>query len=85
MAAEDVSLEFDDGGIERIAELAWQVNEGTENIGARRLHTVMERLLEPLSFAADESAGERILIDADYVNTHLSDLVSDTDLSRFIL
>ena len=47
MAAEDVSLEFDDGGIERIAELAWQVNEGTENIGARRLHTVMERLLEP--------------------------------------
>ena len=85
MAAEDVSLEFDDGGIERIAELAWQVNEGTENIGARRLHTVMERLLEPLSFAADESAGKRILIDADYVNTHLSDLVSDTDLSRFIL
>ena len=51
-----MSLEFDDGGIERIAELAWQVNEGTENIGARRLHTVMERLLEPLSFAADESA-----------------------------
>ena len=85
MAAEDVLLEFDDSGIERIAELAWQVNEGTENIGARRLHTVMERLLEPLSFAADESAGERILIDADYVNTHLSDLVSDTDLSRFIL
>ena len=85
MAAEGVSLEFDDGGIERIAELAWQVNEGTENIGARRLHTVIERLLEPLSFAADESAGERILIDADYVNTHLSDLVSDTDLSRFIL
>ena len=78
-------VEFDNSGIERIAELAWQVNEGTENIGARRLHTVMERLLEPLSFAADESAGERILIDADYVNTHLSDLVSDTDLSRFIL
>jgi ATP-dependent HslUV protease ATP-binding subunit HslU len=85
MATEDVLLEFDDSGIERIAELAWQVNEGTENIGARRLHTVMERLLEPLSFAADESAGERIFIDADYVNTHLSDLVSDTDLSRFIL
>ena len=85
MAAEDVSLEFDAGGIERIAELAWQVNEGTENIGARRLHTVMERLLEPLSFAADEHAGEHILINADYVNTHLSDLVSDTDLSRFIL
>ncbi|NCF43819.1 MAG: ATP-dependent protease ATPase subunit HslU [Proteobacteria bacterium] len=85
MAAEEVTLAFDPTGIERIAELAWQVNEGTENIGARRLHTVMERLLEPLSFAADESAGQHVLIDADYVETHLSDLVSNTDLSRFIL
>ena len=80
-----MSLEFAPSGIERIAELAWLVNEGTENIGARRLHTVMERLLEPLSFNADESAGEQILIDADFVDSHLSDLVSDTDLSRFIL
>lgn len=85
IATENVSLEFAPSGIERIAELAWQVNEGTENIGARRLHTVMERLLEPLSFNADESAGEQILIDADFVDSHLSDLVSDTDLSRFIL
>lgn len=85
MAAEEVTLTFDPTGIERIAELAWQVNEGTENIGARRLHTVMERLLEPLSFAADESAGQSVLIDAAYVDTHLSDLVSNTDLSRFIL
>ena len=85
LAAEEVTLTFDPTGIERIAELAWQVNEGTENIGARRLHTVMERLLEPLSFAADESAGQSVLIDADYVDTHLIDLVSNTDLSRFIL
>jgi len=85
MATEKISLEFAQSGIERIAELAWQVNEGTENIGARRLHTVMERLLEPLSFNADGSSGEQILVDADYVNSHLGDLVSNTDLSRFIL
>ena len=85
MAAEQVTLQFDPSGIDRIAELAWQVNEGTENIGARRLHTVMERLLEPLSFAADEYAGQTVLIDQDYVEEHLSDLVSNTDLSRFIL
>ena len=85
MAAEQVTLQFDPSGIDRIAELAWQVNEGTENIGARRLHTVMERLLEPLSFAADEYAGQTVLIDQNYVEEHLSDLVSNTDLSRFIL
>jgi ATP-dependent HslUV protease ATP-binding subunit HslU len=85
MAAEQVTLEFEPGGIDRIAELAWQVNEGTENIGARRLHTVMERLLESLSFAADEHAGQTVLIDRAYVDEHLSDLVSNTDLSRFIL
>ena len=85
MSTENIHLEFAQSGIERIAELAWQVNEGTENIGARRLHTVMERLLEPLSFGADESSGEQVLVDADYVNSHLSDLVSNTDLSRFIL
>ena len=85
MAAEKVTIHFDPSGIDRIAELAWQVNEGTENIGARRLHTVMERLLEPLSFAADEYAGQTVLIDQGYVDEHLSDLVSNTDLSRFIL
>ena len=85
MAAEQVTIHFDPSGIDRIAELAWQVNEGTENIGARRLHTVMERLLEPLSFVADEYAGQTVLIDQGYVDEHLSDLVSNTDLSRFIL
>ena len=85
MAAEQVTIHFDPSGIDRIAELAWQVNEGTENIGARRLHTVMERLLEPLSFAADEYVGQTVLIDQGYVDEHLSDLVSNTDLSRFIL
>ena len=69
MAAEQVTIHFDPSGIDRIAELAWQVNEGTENIGARRLHTVMERLLEPLSFAADEYAGQTVLIDQGYVTS----------------
>ncbi len=85
MATENVDLEFDDNGIARIAELAWEVNEGTENIGARRLHTVMERLLETLSFEAGDNANAHVLVDADYVNTHLEKLVSNTDLSRFIL
>jgi ATP-dependent HslUV protease ATP-binding subunit HslU len=85
LATEGVDLEFDDSGIARIAELAWEVNEGTENIGARRLHTVMERLLESLSFEAGDGAQNHTLIDAEYVNDHLSALVSNTDLSRFIL
>jgi len=85
MSTESVDLEFDPSGIERIAELAWQVNEGTENIGARRLHTVMERLLETLSYEAGDSAATHVVVDATYVDAHLADLVSDTDLSRFIL
>ncbi len=85
MATENLDLEFADSGIERIAELAWEVNEGTENIGARRLHTVMERLLENLSFEAGDGANNHVLVDAAYVNDHLADLVSNTDLSRFIL
>ena len=85
LSTESVDLEFDDSGISRIAELAWEVNEGTENIGARRLHTLMERLLETLSFEAGDGAATHVLVDADYVNEHLADLVSDTDLSRFIL
>ena len=85
MGTEGVTLEFDDSGIQRIAEIAWQVNEGTENIGARRLHTVMERLLEDLSFNATEMAGQTVTIDADYVNQHLNDLVQNEDLARFIL
>lgn len=85
MSTENVDLEFDEGGIARIAELAWQVNEGTENIGARRLHTVLERLLESLSFEAGDGAQDHVLVDAAYVDAHLADLVSNTDLSRFIL
>ena len=71
----------------RIAETAWQVNERTENIGARRLHTVMERLLEEVSFSAADTSlqGEAIRIDADYVDGQLGELSADEDLSRFIL
>jgi len=82
---ENVSLSFTDDGLSRIAEVAFQVNETTENIGARRLHTVMERLLENASFEAADNSGGSIEVDADYVNTNLGDLVQDVDLSRYIL
>ncbi|MCG8007733.1 MAG: ATP-dependent protease ATPase subunit HslU [Candidatus Thiodiazotropha lotti] len=82
---EQVRLEFTDGGIKRIAGTAWQVNERTENIGARRLHTVMERLLESVSFEASEQSGETIVIDEAYVDSQLSQLVADEDLSQYIL
>lgn len=87
MATEGLSIEFTDDGIRRIAEIAWEVNERTENIGARRLHTVMERLLEEASFdAADLAArGEKITIDAAHVDKQLQELHKDEDLSRFIL
>ena len=85
MAIEGVALEFAKEGIARIAHLAWQVNEGTENIGARRLHTVLERLLEELSFSANDLADSIVTVDEAYVNEHLANLVSNTDLSRFIL
>ena len=85
MATEGVSLEFAPEGIERIAEVAWQVNERIENIGARRLHTVMERLLETISFAAADRSGHVELVDRDYVDQHLVDLAEDEDLSRYIL
>jgi len=85
MATENVTLSFSDTGVNRIAEVAWQVNETTENIGARRLHTVMERLLESASFDASDNAGSTIVVDADYVDSHLGDLVKDVDLSRYIL
>lgn len=85
LATEGVKLEFTDDGIRRIAEIAWQVNESTENIGARRLHTVMERLLETLSYEATERQGDTVAIDDDYVNDHLNELVEDEDLSRYIL
>ena len=85
LATENVTLSFTDDGIRRIAEVAWQVNESTENIGARRLHTVMERLLEQASFEASDNGGSTISVDAAYVDGHLGDLVQDVDLSRYIL
>ncbi|MDZ7803346.1 ATP-dependent protease ATPase subunit HslU [Thiohalophilus sp.] len=85
MYTEDVQLTFTDDGIHRLAEIAWQVNERTENIGARRLHTMLERLLEQISFEASERAGEQIKITADYVDENLAELAQDEDLSRYIL
>ena len=85
LATEGVSVTFTDDGIKAIADSAWQVNETTENIGARRLHTMMERLVEDLSFNADQRSGETISIDKTYVTKILSDVVKDEDLSRFIL
>ena len=85
MKTEGVDISFTEDGIQRIAETAFQVNESTENIGARRLHTVLERLMEELSFDASERDGEAITIDAAYVDKYLGELAADEDLSRFIL
>jgi ATP-dependent HslUV protease ATP-binding subunit HslU len=85
MNTEKVDVKFGDGGVRRIAEIAFSVNEKTENIGARRLHTVMERLLENVSFDAAENGGSSIEIDAAYVDQHLGNLAKDEDLSRYIL
>ncbi|MDZ4262089.1 MAG: ATP-dependent protease ATPase subunit HslU [Pseudomonadota bacterium] len=85
LATEGVSISFAADGIARLAEVAWQVNERTENIGARRLHTVVERLLEPLSYEASDKPGTALVIDADYVNAQLGKLVENDDLSRYIL
>lgn len=85
LATEGVTVDFTEGGIARIAEIAWQVNESTENIGARRLHTVLERLLESLSFEAADKSGQTISIDAAYVDAQLGELAEDEDLSRYIL
>lgn len=85
LATEGVQLKFTEDGIKRIANAAWQVNERTENIGARRLYTVMERLLEEVSFDAADHQGQLVTVDAAYVDSHLDALVQDEDLSRFIL
>ncbi|NCF24936.1 MAG: ATP-dependent protease ATPase subunit HslU [Gammaproteobacteria bacterium] len=85
LATEEVQLEFTENGVRRIAEVAFQVNENTENIGARRLHTVMERLLETVSFEASDKSGSHVQIDAAYVDEHLAELSKDEDLSRYIL
>ena len=85
MATENVELVFEDSGVRRLAEVAWHVNETTENIGARRLHTVMERLLDTISYEAADRGGEQLVIDADYVNEHLEQVSQNEDLSRYIL
>ena len=85
MATEGLTLSFADSGIRRIAEVAWQVNERTENIGARRLYTVLERLLEVVSFEATDKQGEKVHVDLDYVQKHLGALIQDDDLTRYIL
>jgi ATP-dependent HslUV protease ATP-binding subunit HslU len=85
LATEGVELTFEESGVRRLAEVAFEVNEKTENIGARRLHTVMERLLESVSFDAADRSGTRVLIDRAYVEGNLGELVRDQDLSRYIL
>ena len=85
MKTEGVDLSFAEDGISRIAEISWEVNERTENIGARRLHTVLERLLEAISYEAPERSGEMITVDSDYVDQQLGEVARDEDLSRYIL
>jgi ATP-dependent HslUV protease ATP-binding subunit HslU len=85
LGTEQLSVEFASDGVRRIAEIAHQVNERTENIGARRLHTVMERLLESVSFEASGRGASSLRVDAAYVDQHLGALAKDEDLSRYIL
>ena len=85
LATEGVSLQFTEDAVARIAEISWQINEHTENIGARRLHTVLERLLDEISFEAADCGGRKVLIDAEYVDSRLADIAEDRDLSRYIL
>ncbi len=85
LETEGVSIEFTDDGIRRLAEIAFQVNEKTENIGARRLHTVMEKLLEEVSFEAGKAGLEKVLVDTVYVNDKLGEVAADEDLSRYVL
>ncbi len=85
MKTEDFDLSFSEDGVKRIAEVAFEVNERTENIGARRLHTLMEALLDVVSFEASDKSGESVIIDAAYVDEHVGDLVENEDLARYIL
>ena len=85
MHTEGVEIQFAESAVSRLAEISFSVNENTENIGARRLHTVMERLLDDISFTAPDRSGSRLQIDAEYVDEHLKDLAADEDLSRYIL
>ena len=85
MQTEGVTLEITDSAIDALADIAVAVNSTVENIGARRLQTVMERVLDEISFAAPDRNGETITVDADYVKKHVGDLAKNADLSRFIL
>ena len=85
LKTEDVDLEFSDDGIDMLAKLSTEINSSVENIGARRLHTIIEKVLDEISFTASDKTGQKILINKDYVTKNLGDLVKDTDLSKFIL
>ena len=85
LKTENVELEFSDDGIDTIANIASEVNTTVENIGARRLHTIIEKILDEISFTATDRAGEKIVINKEYINKNLDNLVKDTDLSKFIL
>ena len=85
LKTENVELKFSDDGIDLIATIASEVNNTVENIGARRLHTIIERILDEISFTASDKSGETILVDSDYIKKHIGELVKDTDLSKFIL
>jgi len=84
LATEGVEIKFESSGVQRLAEVAFEVNEKTENIGARRLHTVLERMLEDVSFEAPENGGT-VVVDRDYVQKRLADVVANADLSGYIL
>ena len=85
LGTEEVTLDFAEDAIDALATLAAEINQTIENIGARRLHTVMEKLLEDISFSAPDKGGTAITIDADYVQKNVGDLAKDTDLTKFIL
>ena len=85
LKTENVELEFTEDGIDMLAKISAEVNSSVENIGARRLHTIIEKVLDEISFTASDKSGEKIVIDSSYVNKHLGNLVKDTDLSKFIL
>ena len=85
LKTEKVDLEFSEDGIDAIAKIASEVNATVENIGARRLHTIIEKILDEISFTATDRSGEKIIIDKDYIDKNLDNLIKDTDLSKFIL
>ncbi len=85
METESVTLDFTEDALDALADVAVQLNSSVENIGARRLQTVMERVLDEISFEAPDKAGNRLTIDADYVKKHVGTLAANTDLSRYIL